>query len=61
MNNKGKAKAIREFYAKNQTSNVIKEMKVNIKELNNRLSTIKDINKIILKISRIIVILLCFT
>ena len=45
MNNKGKAKAIREFYAKNQTSNVIKEMKVNIKELNNRLSTIKDIDK----------------
>ena len=45
MNNKGKAKAIREFYAKNQTSTVIQEMKVNIKELNNRLSTIKDIDK----------------
>ncbi|MDY5996056.1 MAG: hypothetical protein SPJ07_01680 [Bacilli bacterium] len=45
MNNKGKAKAIRLFYAKNQTSNIIREMKVNIKELNNRLSTIKDIDK----------------
>lgn len=45
MNNKGKAKAIRLFYSKNQTSNVISGMKVDIKRLNNRLSTIKDIDK----------------
>ena len=45
MNNKGKAKAIRLFYAKNQTSNIIREMKVDIKELNNRLRTIKGIDK----------------
>ena len=45
MNNKGKAKAIRNFYAKSQTSNNIYNMKVNMKLLNNRLSTIKDLDK----------------
>ena len=45
MNNKGKAKAIRNFYAKSQTSSNIYNMKVNMNLLNNRLSTIKDIDK----------------
>lgn len=44
MSNKGKAKAIRNFYAKSQTSSNIYNMKVNMKLLNNRLSTIKDID-----------------
>lgn len=45
MSNKGKAKAIRNFYAKSQTSTNIYNMKVNMKLLNKRLSTIKDIDK----------------
>lgn len=45
MNNKGKAKAIRNFYAQRQTSSIIYNMKVNMKLLNKKLSTIKDIDK----------------
>lgn len=45
MNNKGKAKAIRDFYAQRQTSSNIYNMKVNMKLLNKKLSTIKDIDK----------------
>lgn len=44
MSNKGKARAIREFYAKSQTSNNIYNMKVDMRLLNKQLSTIKDID-----------------
>ena len=44
MSNKGKARAIREFYAKSQTSNNIYKMKVDMRQLNKQLSTIKDID-----------------
>lgn len=44
MSNKGKARAIREFYAKSQTSNNIYKMKVDMRALNKQLSTIKDID-----------------
>lgn len=44
MSNKGKARAIREFYAKSQTSNNIYNMKVDMRALNKQLSTIKDID-----------------
>lgn len=44
MSNKGKARAIREFYAKSQTSNNIYKMKVDMRLLNKQLSTIKDID-----------------
>ena len=44
MSNKGKARAIREFYAKSQTSNNIYKMKVHMRDLNKQLSTIKDID-----------------
>lgn len=44
MSNKGKARAIREFYAKSQTSNNIYNMKVDMRLLNIQLSTIKDID-----------------
>ena len=44
MSNKGKARAIREFYAKSQTSNNIYNMKVDMRLLNKKLSTIKDID-----------------
>ena len=44
MSNKGKARAIREFYAKKQTSSNIYNMKVDMRLLNKQLSTIKDID-----------------
>lgn len=44
MSNKGKARAIREFYAKSQTSNNIYKMKVDMRALNKQLSTINDID-----------------